>query len=517
MKLRFRSLFALFIALASVSVGCASVDRNPPRRESAALPPSSQGALARAQAQARAGLSPEESGFHLLPEAAEALSWRLALADHATRSIDAQYYLWNRDETGLLMISRLLEAADRGVRVRVLVDNFLFRGEEETLAALCHHPKVEIRFYNPIFDRSGGVSTALEMLVRFPKINRRMHNKALIADNRVAIIGGRNIGNEYFGLSQEFNFVDLDVLAAGPVVEEASASFDRYWNSGLAFPAEAFAPSVGPERTRDAIAAIHRNVREESELLPRTPFPVARRDWSADFASLRGRWRGGRAALIDDVPTADEETGERFVVQALSRIGSPAQQQFLFASPYLIPKGEVHQTIRSYVERGVEVRILTSSMDASDHLLVYSHYRQHRRPLLAHGLRLHEMRGDATPEVRALADTVPIASDRLSLHVKAGVGDRSRCFIGSLNLDPRSIRLNTENGLVIESPGLAGDIADFLGTLMAPENAWEVTRDRGRRLRWDSRGETLSSAPVPAGTSRIVDFFLGLLPIQHLL
>lgn len=507
-------------ALTAFSVGgCRTIDRHPDRPVSAAIAPAGDGEIARTAKAATASLPGGHSAFHLLEQPREALDWRLALTDHATRSIDIQYYLWNTDATGLLLLSRLLDAADRGVRVRLLVDDFLFENEEERLAALCHHENIEIRIFNPQFTRSDGIASKLELLMRFGELNRRMHNKAFIVDNRLAVMGGRNIGDEYFGLSKTFNFVDLDVLTAGPVVTEASSSFDRYWNSPLAFPGEAFSPATGPEALPSVAAGIRRYVREERELLPRSPYPKKRRDWSAEFASLRGRWHSGTATLIDDAPTPAEESlfGGRLIDQAFSTIGSPSSEELLFASPYLIPGREVHRIIRDYVGNGVKIRLLTASLEANNHLIVHSHYRRHRRALLDDGARLHELRADANDPVRSVSDVAPVRSDRVCLHVKAGVGDRSRCFIGSLNLDPRSIDLNTENGLLIESPGLGAELADHLETLMAPENSWEVTMDPRRRLDWHSRGKVESRQPAPDRKSRFFDFFFGLMPIEGLL
>lgn len=512
-------LTTAIVITALCGVGCRTIDRHPHRPASTSVAPAGAGIVARTAGAATSSLAQGHSAFHLLEEPREALDWRLALTDHAVRSIDIQYYLWNTDSTGLLLLSRLLDAADRGVRVRLLVDDLLFENEEDRLAALCQHENVEIRIFNPQFTRSDGLASKVEILLRFGELNRRMHNKAFIVDNRLAILGGRNIGDEYFGLGTAFNFIDLDVMTAGPVVGAASASFDRYWNSPLAFPGEAFSPTTGPGAFAEVADGIRRHVREEDRLLARAPYPRTRRDWSGDFAALRGRWHTGTATLIDDAPTSAEEAlfGGRFIDQALSGIGSPAGEELLFASPYLIPGRKVHRFIREYVGNGVEVRLLTAGMEANNHLIVHSHYRQHRRPLLDDGVRLHELRADAAGPVRALADVGPVRSDRVCLHVKAGVGDRSRCFIGSLNLDPRSIDLNTENGLLIESPGLGAELADHLETLMSPENAWEVTKDRGGRLIWNSRGTRETRQPAPDAESRILDFFFGLLPIEGLL
>ncbi|MEM1442593.1 MAG: phospholipase D family protein [Verrucomicrobiota bacterium] len=513
MKGRFISILAapLFFA------GCSTIDMNPERIESSAYAPVKHGALADVSRSAKSILPHGHSGFHLIPEADEALHWRLALTDHATTSIDIQYYLWYTDEAGTLLLSRVLQAAERGVRVRILVDDLLFKDDETKLAALCHHPNVEIRIFNPQFVRKGPGAT-LEILARFGELNRRMHNQAFIVDNQLAVMGGRNIGNEYFGLGEKYNFVDLDVLTVGPVVPAASESFDLFWNSELSHPGEAFSPETGPEATGKVIADIHEWVRTTDGILAQSPFPRQRRDWSSRWHSLRSQWHTGTAALIDDAPTrAGDRLEGRFVEQALAQISDPADEEILFASPYLIPGNEVHNAIQGYHNRGVEVKLLTASMGANNHLMVHSHYRPHRGRLIDDGSQLYEFREDAVPEVRAFADTHPVMSDHLALHVKAGVGDRTRCFIGSLNLDPRAVDLNTENGLIIDSPGLAGELADFLDTLMADESAWQVTKTKSGALRWKSRGEILTRQPAPDQESRIHDFLWGLLPIGHLL
>ncbi|MEM6279904.1 MAG: phospholipase D family protein [Verrucomicrobiota bacterium] len=505
------SLLTLFF------VSCSTIDKNPVRTESSAYAPVRHGILAEVGSSAKGALPAGHSGFHLIPEADEALHWRLALADHATTSIDIQYYLWYTDEAGTLLLSRVLKAAERGVRVRILVDDLLFKNDETKLAAICHHPNVEIRIFNPQYIRKGPGAT-LEILARFGQLNRRMHNKAFIVDNQLAIMGGRNIGNEYFGLGETYNFVDLDVLTVGPVVPKASESFDRFWNSELSHPGEAFSPETGPEATAGVIADIHDWVRTTDGILAKSPFPRHRQDWSSRWRSLRSQWHKGTAALIDDAPTrAGDRLEGRFVEKALAQISDPADEEVLFTSPYLIPGREVHSAIRSYHDRGVEVKLLTASMGANNHLMVHSHYRPHRGRLIDDGSELYEFREDAISEVRALADTHPVVSDHLALHVKAGVGDRQRCFIGSLNLDPRAVDLNTENGLLIDSPGLAGELADFIDTLMADESAWHVTKTKRGALQWKSRGETLTRQPAPDQKSRIHDFLWGLLPIQHLL
>lgn len=517
-----------FVLAALASPACRTIDRDLATPDSAARPPAFSGQVAETAKAATADLPSGHSAFVLLKGAREALDWRLALVDHATRSIDLQYYLWNRDASGLLLLSRLLDAADRGVRVRLLlddillIDEFFFEDTEDQLAALCHHENVEIRIFNPQFVRSGGPAASLETLARFGELNRRMHNKAFVVDNRLAVLGGRNIGDDYFGLDRKFNFLDLDVLAAGPVVAEASKSFDRYWNCPLSHPGEAFSPKTGPAALPAAAGEIRRFVRED-RTLPSSPIPVRRIDWSGTYGALAGRWHSGPAVFLEDAPTPAEERrlDHRFVDRVLDGIGSTSRAELLIASPYLIPGPEIHRVLRGHVDRGLEVRLLTASLEANNHPAIHSHYRQQRRRLLGEGVALHEFRADPGDAVRSLADLSNGKDGRICFHAKAAVGDRARCFIGTLNLDPRAMELNTENGILIESPGLAAELADHLETLMASENSWSLTMEprQGLRdgLRWSSRGLTLHRQPAPDGKSRILDFLLGLLPIEDLL
>jgi putative cardiolipin synthase len=511
-----KTLSNLTPAVFLMATACSTVDRNPERIESAHHAPASKGLVASEVEAATADFPPGHSGFHLLERADEALNWRLALVDHATRSIDIQYYLWHSDETGLLLLSRLFEAADRGVRVRILLDDLLFEEKEKRMAALCHHPNVEIRMFNPRFVRNGVLPEALEFLCRFEKLNRRMHNKVFCVDNRVAILGGRNIGNEYFGLGDDFNFVDLDVMTVGPVVPDVSKSFDAFWNSELSHPGEAFSRSTGPDQMPVVLSKMREYVESRSEFLAEHSYPTAWKNWSREFAALRTQWHTGPAIVVDDTPS-DGGDDERFVEKAVALLGGRGSGELVFSSPYLLPCEEVNEIIDRYRTNGAEVRLLTASLAANNHLIVHSHYRKHRRPILSDGVNLHEMRKDPSEKVRALGDTYPFRSDKVALHVKAGVGDRRRCFIGSLNLDPRAIDLNTENGLLIESPSLSRELAAHLDLLTDDENAWEVTMDENRQLIWRSRGAELRIQPAPNAGVRVVDFFLGLLPIESLL
>lgn len=461
------------------------------------------------------------SGFHLLTSGKDALDWRLALVDHATTSIDIQYYIWDRDHSGRLLFARLLDAADRGVRIRLLVDDFKFAGQDAGLAAISHHPNIEVRLFNPQFVRTGILRPTLEFAFRFDQLNRRMHNKLLVVDNQLAILGGRNIGDVYFGLGETYNFIDLDVLVAGDVIPSISDAFDEFWNSDPAYPGEAIAPWVGPEQTAPTIARLRDEITAQLDTVREAGYPVERKDWSADLTGLHSRWHGGTAIMIGDDPVVKPgENGSRLMDDPPSLTDEENPQEILFVSPYLIPRESLIEGIAERTARGAEVRLLTPGMASTDLPLVHSHYKKYRRPLLAAGTTLHELRAQPSEELRDFSDTDPNRPETVSLHLKGGVGDRKRCFIGSLNLDPRSLEINTEAGLFIESPSLSEELAVHLETLMATENAWLVSttgEDGTGQLRWESGEEEKTIQPAKNFTSRLLDLLMGLLPVEDLL
>lgn len=456
----------------------------------------------------------QQSGFHLLKEADESLLWRLALADTATSSIDIQYYLWDADETGRLLMARLLEAADRGVRIRILVDDFLYRADDEKVAALCHHPNFEIRLFNPRLKRNGIIGPLTEFATDFQRLNRRMHNKLFIADGHLAILGGRNIGNVYFGLGEKYNFVDLDVLTVGPIISDASSAFDEFWNSEAAYPGSALSPETSPSDTAAVIREFLEDLRENPGILTETNYPLTRRDWSEKLASLESQWHPGTAMMVQDSPTFDPAVERRFLDHAPSLIDPENPQELTFVSPYLIP-GKSYEAIACHTTKGARVTLLTCGLDSTNHTIVHSHYKRHRVSLLQAGSALFEFRGDPSEQVRELSDVAPARSKYVALHVKGGVGDRKMCYIGSLNLDPRSIRRNTENGLIINSPSLACEVAEFFDFLMTPANSWEVIPNAFDDIRWESDAgkRVFQSSNGPA--QRINDILLGLLPVAN--
>lgn len=505
----------LICVLAVLLKGCNTLDPNPPKLVTHAIAPTTAGTLSNLSHEVTQQVGPEKSGFNLLQKPEDAMNWRLALLDHATQTVDIQYFLWEDDEAGRLLSNRVIDAAQRGVRVRILFDDFLYQDYDGRLAAICHHPNINIRVFNPTRNRSGALMPLIELAANFEELNHRMHNKTFIVDGRVAIMGGRNVGNPYFGLSEDYNFLDLDVVAVGPIVKDITSSFDEYWNSDPAYPAKAMSDPVSEHEMDEAISEIRQALVDSRPLLDASPYPLARKNWSRELKSDSVRWHAGTATMLADDPTikANVDRG-RFLDEAPSLAERPDSTDLTLVTAYFIPTEEIYQTVAEHIASEVSVSLIVPGLDATNHGIVHSHYRQHRKRLLRSGAQLYELRGDGNDLIRQYADVAPICSAKVALHVKAGMGDSKRSFIGSPNLDPRSIVHNTENGLLIESESLALEVKDFLDLIKDPENAWEVTLENDNNLVWRSRDETKRIQPAPNIGSRISDFFIGLLPVS---
>ncbi|HVY63663.1 MAG TPA: phospholipase D family protein [Gammaproteobacteria bacterium] len=475
-----------------------------------ALPAAHYGPLADYAGRIRGRLDVGESAHWLLDRNKLALDARLALVDEAATSLDVQYFIWEDDATGHLLASRLLAAADRGVKVRLLIDDFAIASQRGDIVRLDAHPNIEVRTFNPWKTRGRRYMAALEFIVRPLALNRRMHNKTLIADNGFAIVGGRNIGDRYFGVYAPFVQNDLDVLVAGPVVASVSGSFDQYWNSDHAFPVGLFARDdrarLPVEGTRRFLAAA---IADEAERLQ--SFPVAPADWAEFFEHLVDTMTKGRDRLFADSPEFEDPTAGRLYGDLKALIAS-ARREVLISSPYLIPDEQFRELFRQLVARGVRVAVVTNSLSTNNHVIAHTGYQWWRRTLLKAGVQLYELRADA----EALAEyvTPPVTPARLGLHTKAIVVDRQKAFIGSPNIDPRSLEVNTEIGVRSDGPELAGQLADLIERDMEPDNAWRVALDARGRLRWSTEGRELKHQPAQGFGQRVMKFLLTLLPLK---
>ena len=506
-------LFAplLACALLLTTAGCASLPPRPERTPTHALVDTTGTTLGRALAPAAAA-HPGDTGVHPLPGGGEAFAARFLLAQAAERSLDLQYYIWHGDTSGALLSRALWDAAERGVRVRLLLDDANTQGEDDTLATLDGHPNIEVRLFNPFASRAWRVG---DYAIDFARLNRRMHNKAFIADNQVAIVGGRNIGDEYLGVDSPVAFMDLDVIAAGSVVREVSQAFDAYWNSAPAYPASAIVPAATPDTVARVLAgweALRASPQAERYIdalrdLPLVPQMLA--------GTLPLDWVPAR--LLDDDPAKVLNPPERSDLQMLPRLenalGRP-QRELLLVSPYFVPTREGTAALVAIAQRGVQVRVLTNSLAATDVSPVYAGYAKYRQDLLRGGVRLYELkaRAAATGEAHAAG---------ASLHAKTFAVDRERIFVGSFNLDPRSQRLNTEMGVLLQSAALAARLSQAFDETI-PLQAYEVClAGDGDRVEWIERsaaGERHhASAPEAGLLRRIWAGLLSMLPIEWLL
>ena len=428
--------------------GCATLPKNFERPVSHAVTDTDATLLGTVHREEKS-VHPDQSGFVLLGNGLDAFVARAVLAQAAQRSIDAQYYLLHNDLTGRLFIAQLLEAADRGVRVRLLVDDMDLGGRDMDAAVLDSHPNIEVRIFNP-FSRKALRWT--QFVTRMGSVTRRMHNKSFTVDNQVTILGGRNIGNEYFEADPDLAFADLDVLAVGPVVSEVSASFDQFWNSDLAYPALVL---KGRPPTAGEIELKQQQLHEF----------VARQHDSAYLQSLRSssladqirrgqvRFHWGDAKIVSDQPeklrSASDQT-EYHLAPQLKPYFAAVQKELIIFSPYFVPGKQGTVFLSQLSARGVRVRILTNSLASTDVGIVHAGYAKYRKDLLSAGVELYELNKQLSRKQRS-ENKGSHGSSNASLHAKSFVFDRSRIFIGSLNLDPRAVVHNTEIGVVFES------------------------------------------------------------------
>ena len=420
---------------------------------------------------------PGLAGSHALADGRDAFAARAVLAAAAERTLDVQYYIWRNDTTGTLLFDALRKAADRGVRVRLLLDDNNTSGLDGVLAQLEAHPKIEVRLFNPFGLRK---MRFLGFATDFSRLNRRMHNKSFTADNQVTIVGGRNVGDEYFGAVGEISFADLDVITIGPVVKAVSDDFDRYWNSPSAYPLGLLAPQAGeaPPRAVDPEAATY------LEAVKRSAFMEQLTQGTLPFEWARTRLVSDDPAKVVGTATMDGN----IAVKLRDLLGEPNTGLDL-VSPYFVPGKEGAQAFADYARKGAKIRILTNSLEATDVAAVHSGYAKWRKPLLEAGVTLYELRREWTDEPsREKKRDGPFGSSDASLHAKTFAIDAKRIFVGSFNFDQRSIYLNTEMGLVIDSPALSERLSKTLDSNM-PTRAYEVRMDEQGKIYWIERND----------------------------
>jgi putative cardiolipin synthase len=508
-----RTLPRLIATVAAISLtACAGLAPRPELPPDAALPAGTESTLDRAIAEAEAR-RPGESGFRLVREGPEAFAVRAHALALAERSVDVQTYIWHDDLTGSYLGVQLLAAADRGVKVRLLVDDMDARSKNYGFAALDAHPNIQVRMFNPFASRSGVLGYAFEAMGSFSRINRRMHNKTWIADNRVAIAGGRNLGDEYFGASDEVNFVDLDFAMVGPIVREASASFDKYWNSPLAYPMDVLAPdAVRPEALQELRAKIAQSVTG----IDQTRFARELRQSDAVQRLLSGDWpmqwsKNFRFVSDDPLKALGKSEGlaGSQVLATISPVLKSSTRNVTIISPYFVPGEAGTAGLVAIARAGRDVRVLTNSLAANDVALVYGGYSESRKDLLEGGVQLWELK----PTAGSTVSSSFFGSSGASLHTKALTTDGRIAFVGSYNLDPRSTSLNCEQGVFVENADIAAQLEEIFRKDSGPGLAWAVTLQDGH-LRWSDGTKTYDRSPEASAGRRFQAWLARVLPIS---
>ncbi|GAA5784268.1 phospholipase D family protein [Chitiniphilus shinanonensis] len=523
MPLRFPARAAA-LGLSALLTACGALPAKPTDAASSALADTADTPLARATAPLLKA-HPRLTGLYPLERGRDALLTRLALAMVAQKTLDVQYYIWHDDLTGRLMMSKLLEAADRGVRVRLLLDDVGANADDELLLALSAHPNIEIRLFNPAANRNW---RALSALLDLSRMNQRMHNKALIADHSAVIVGGRNIGDEYFEANEEVDFSDLDVLCIGPVVPQVARSFDLFWNHKLAVPVKLFYPERKLDGMLDALR-IEYGKQLQADRASDYLRELERQATAARVRAVQLPFYWGRArALYDEPDKADPEEDATLLAERLTPVAQKTRRELAIVSPYFVPGDGGTAWMTNLVKSGVEVKVLTNSLAATDVAAVHAGYARYREPLVEAGVKVFEWKPDPQPgQAQGLVRGAKRSggsgfgsgagfrgSSRASLHSKAFVFDRRHVFIGSLNLDPRSIELNTEIGVLFESELLGQRMAAQFDRLVQ-QDAYALRLEHGD-LRWHdgADGQDYEADPKSSGWRRFTVWLMSLLPIE---
>jgi cardiolipin synthase C len=510
-----RILSILLIATVASSQGCVRLPPLAGRITSTALDETTDTRLGRAAAplvRTHDGLS----GIVALPNGPDAFAARVLLADAAERTIDAQYYLWRDDLTGTLLFDALRRAADRGVRVRLLLDDINTKGLDALLASLDAHPNIQVRLFNPLMHR--GWQRTLDLVLDFRRLNHRMHNKSFTVDNQVTVVGGRNVADAYYGAGDDPTLADLDVLGIGPVVPDVSRSFDDYWASESSYPADRILTPADSSDRHILDEAVAR-VRADSASVAYTR-AVAESPFVRELLATRLPFEWATTTMISDDPAKGlgRVPDDSLMWPRLRRLLGQPTQELAIISPYFVPGGGETDYFQRLVDSGVAVEVLTNSLESTDVAAVHAGYAKRRPSLLRGGVSLFELKRH-TPD--AGQDGYRLGTPSASgLHAKTISVDGARIFIGSFNFDSRSARINTEMGFVIQSPALARTIAgSFKGSI--PERSYQVRMGTEGLLHWtELRAGATRVFDQEPGTSiwrRLAVMLMSLLPIDHLL
>lgn len=510
-------LFLILLVILGISMVSCSLPSLQDRTQSNALPSTQiiQTTLGK-KVLAEQNKHPNVSGIYFLKNAHEAFAARGKLAQEAEKTLDVQYYIWKNDTTGILLLQALHEAANRGVKVRLLLDDNGTSDLDSELFTLHQHPNIEIRLFNPFLFRP---FKQIGFVTDFSRSNRRMHNKTFTADNIATILGGRNIGDEYFGATEGVLFADLDAIVMGDIVKTVSDSFDEYWNSPSSYPVDLIVKNIDLETQKQVLNRIVTN-QNQTEAQNYLQLIHNMKDIESIIEQDSSKIHWVPTKFIADPATKGLKNlpYEQLLLHNMEKTIGNARQQLDIVSPYFVPTETGTDYFVNLAKQGVKVRILTNSMAATDVLPVHSGYAKYRKRLVDAGIELYEMKPD--PASSKFADQVGIiGSSGSSLHAKTFCSDSLKFFIGSFNFDPRSASLNTELGIVIDDALIGADLNDmFINKIRSI--SWQVKKDDATgELRWHdlNTGEILTEEPHSNWWNRSLLSFLSILPIEPLL
>ncbi|WP_018872487.1 phospholipase D family protein [Thioalkalivibrio sp. ALJ16] len=515
-------LYGAFVlaAVLGLVVGCAPMQPAPDRAWAKLAPPATDGPLAHWLEGYEPARIDGKSGFRLLDEGAEAFRWRVMSVRKARERIQVQAYIWRDDAAGRVLMGELLAAADRGVQVSLLLDDIDARGRDAKLAAIDQHSHIEVRIFNPFHTREGLLRASAEFFFRGSDLNHRMHNKAWVVDGHLAITGGRNVGDEYFEASPDYNFADLDLVVAGPLVREIEQSFLDFWNSPGAIGMARLAPGEGaPERLavqqgalRAWVAQNHTHPLMQMEPLNGLPVPQPMADAAAYV------WTAQAEFVVDAEAKARGRGDGSRVADALAQRLLEVERELLIMSPYFVPGRDGTAQLSHMSTSGVRVQVLTNSLASNDVAFTHGGYARRRHALLDAGVELFELRPTGPPRWARLERDRDIHPSQASLHTKLLVFDREEAFVGSFNMDPRSAHTNSESGMFLRDPVLVERLAELYGQGLRSEVAYRVDRDAVGGLIWrDGSGNARRYEPKAGFWQRFVSGMTRILPVEPLL
>jgi putative cardiolipin synthase len=458
---------------------------------------------------------PSLSGVRLLANPREAFQARFGFAYLAEETLDLQYYLWKGDLTGQLLLYRALDAADRGVKVRILIDDIYHSGRDKTYMALDTHPNMEIRVYNPMGSRGSGKMA--NYVYHKGTLNHRMHNKIFLVDGAVAVLGGRNIGDDYFGVDDVQNFRDIDVLAIGQAATDAGDAYDMYWNSPAAVPVSVLVKKPVEE---DALEVLREQVTADLDREHALPYTVPKKEKETleTLRQIAEELVWAETEIIIDPLERFEGGSESAFVELTRKMTETMEREIVIETAYLIPAQEGIDSVAELTERGVRVRILTNSLRSNNHTTVHAHYKKYRKAMIEAGVELHELRPDPEALQRHKEEEGRSEGSRAGLHSKAFVVDRRLSMIGSYNMDPRSRIWNSEIGLLIDSEEFAEQVLEIMETDLDPANSYRVTLDDKGNLVWTAENDgevvTWDKEPETTAWQRFKSRFLRWIPME---